>query len=153
MGLFDKVFSSTPTKVTYSPKNEQEACIGIMYACLATDGDVSDIEIEKLTSMIGFKQNFQGHDIVASYKTAMVTHKQVGSKAIIDSSVSKVSADNKPTLFAMIMELLLADGILADKEKEIAEYLSTSLQLDSNTAQKIIEVMLIKNKDNMVIVG
>ena len=153
MGLFDKLFSSTTSTITYSPKSEQEAWIAVMYACIAADGDVSDAEIDKLCQLVVYKSMFSGKEIIEYYKPAMIAHKQIGSKALIDSSVSLIQENNKPTVFALIMELLLADGILGDKEKEILEYLTESLKLASDMAQKIVEVMLIKNNGNIVILG
>lgn len=152
MGLFDKLFNSTPSTVTYSPKNEQEAWIAIMYACMAADGDVSEAETDKMVRFLVFKTMFQGHNIVEDlYKPAMTAQKQIGSKAVIDSSTSLIGEDGKPTLFTLVMELLLADGILGDQEQEIVEYLSESLKLESALAQKVVEVMLIKNKGNVII--
>jgi hypothetical protein len=40
---------------------------------------------------------------------------------------------------------------LGEKEKEIVEYLSQVLSLDNDTSSKIVEVMLIKNKWNVII--
>ena len=51
------------------------------------------------------------------------------------------------------MEILLADGILGDNEKKIAEYLSHSLELNDELAKKIVEVLLIKNSGNFIIVN
>lgn len=151
MGLFDKLFSSSTTTFTYEPQSEQEAWIAIMYACIAVDGDVSDVEIDKLSQLVVPKSIFIGRDIVQYYKTAMLAHKQVGSKILIDNSVLKVNDNNKLTLFAIVMELLLADGVLGEKEKEIAEYLTNSLKLSAENAQKIVEILLIKNKDNIAL--
>jgi hypothetical protein len=153
MGLFDKLFNSTPSTVTYSPKNEQEAWVAIMYACIAADGDVSEAETDKMIQFLVYKSMFKGDNIIQDlYKPAMIAQKQIGSKLVIDSSTSLIGDDSKPTLFALVMELLLADGILGDQEKEIVHYLSESLKLDSTLAHKIVEVMLIKNKGNVVIV-
>jgi uncharacterized tellurite resistance protein B-like protein len=153
MGLFDKIFNSSNTTITYSPKSEQEAWIAIMYACISVDGNVSDAETDKLCQLVVFKTFFKGKNIVDYYKPAFLAHKQIGSKALIDSSASMISEQNKATLFALVMELLLADGILESKEKEIIEYLSTALNLQSDIAQKIVEVMLIKNYGNIVIIN
>lgn len=153
MGLFDKLFSTAPSQITYSPKNEQEATMAIMYACMATDGDVSDIEIDTLARLVGLKKNFQGHDIVAYHKTVLLTHQQIGSKNLIDSSVNAIPIETKPTIFAMVMEILLADGILAEKEREIAEYLASKFSLDEELSQKIVEVILIKNKGAIALLG
>jgi uncharacterized tellurite resistance protein B-like protein len=121
MGLFDKIFASSTTTVAYAPKTEQEAWIAVMYACIAADGEVSDAEIDKLCQIVVFKTIFHGKEIVEYYKPAMTAHKQIGSKSLIDSSVSKISDNNKPIVFALVMELLLTDGILGAEEKEIAE--------------------------------
>ncbi|MBA9078286.1 TerB family tellurite resistance protein [Rufibacter quisquiliarum] len=150
MGLFDKLFSTVQEKVNFSPKNEQEAWVGVMYGCIAVDGDVSESEIETLSRTVVYKSMFKGHKIVDYYRNVALFHKKAGSKELIDSCVSKVPAENRPTLFALTLELLLADGILEDKEKEIIDYLSPALELAPETAMKIVEVILIKNKGNAI---
>jgi uncharacterized tellurite resistance protein B-like protein len=154
MGLFDKLFNSNSasTAVAYTPKNEQEAWVAIMYSCMATDGDVSEIEVDKLVNFLVFKTMFKGHNVIEDlYKPAMRAQKQIGSKEVIDRSVSSIKEESKPTLFALVMEILLADGILGSDEQEIAEYLTNALSLNQEIAQKIVEVMLIKNQGNIVL--
>ena len=151
MGLFDKIFSSNKTEFKYSPLTEQEAWVAVIYGCMAVDGEVSDSEIDKFVNLISFKQQFINFNIVDLYRTAAFAHRQIGSKGLIESSASKISNDYKPTVFAIVMELLLADGILQNKEQEIAEYLSDALQLQADLAQKIVEVILIKMKGNIMI--
>lgn len=151
MGLFDKFFNSQPTTFVFKPETEQEAWTAILYACMAIDGDVSDPEIDSLSQMLVRKSFIDSEDLVSDYKLAMAAHKNMGSKALIDSSVSSISGDRKLTLFALSLELLLSDGILSDDEKGIIEYLSTSLKLDESTSSKIVEVILIKNKENLIL--
>jgi uncharacterized tellurite resistance protein B-like protein len=152
MGLFDKLFNSNPSTISYSPKNEQEAWVAIMYSCMATDGEVSEIEVDKLVNFLVFKTMFKGHNVIEDlYKPALRAQKQIGSKEVIDSSVSLIKDESKPTLFALVMEILLADGVLGPDEKEIAEYLTNALSLNPEMAQKIVEVMLIKNQGNIVL--
>lgn len=151
MGLFDKFFNSQPSKVIFKPETEQEAWTAILYACMAIDGDVSDPEIDSLSQMLIRKSFIDSEDLVSDYKLAMAAHKNMGSKLLIDSSISMVSNDRKPTLFALSLELLLSDGILSDEEKGIIEYLSTALGINEEIASKIIEVILIKNKENLIL--
>lgn len=152
MGLFDKLFSSASSEFSYSPKNEQEAMIAIMYSCIAADGNVSDAEIDKLIQLFVFKKPFKGHNLADYYKTITPAHKKIGSKDMINASVSKVSGGYRPMLFALVMELVLSDGIMDQKEQEIVEFLSKALSLDDYLASKIVEVILIKNKDNVEII-
>lgn len=152
MGLFDKLFSSTSSQFSYSPKNEQEAMVAIMYSCIAVDGDVSDAEIDKLIRLFVFKKPFQNHNLTDYYRSVSSAHQKIGSKGIIEASSSMISGTYKSMLFALVMELVLSDGILDKKEEEIVEFLSNSLQLAPEIAEKIVEVILIKNLDNIQIV-
>jgi len=153
MGIFDTLFQSTPSTITYAPQSEQEAWVSIMYACMAVDGEISDTETDRLCELLVVKTLFHNLEVADYYQPAMLAHKHVGSKILIDCSVSLIQENNKPTLFTLTMELLLADGILGEKEKEIAEYLTAALALNPETARKIVEVMLIRNAGNFVIVN
>ena len=150
MGLFDRIFNSN-AGIIYKPNNDKEAWVAILYACMSVDGEVSNIEIDNMVKSLVFKQKFQNVQIIDYYKPAMVAQNKIGSKAIIDSSISLILNEDKPTLFCLVMELLLADGHLGDKEKEIAEYLTSLLELDISVATSIVEVMLIKNKGNVIL--
>jgi hypothetical protein len=140
MGLFDRTYK--PTLVTYSPANEQEAWIAIMHACIAVDEEVADAELEKLSDTLACKPFFEGHNIREYYRVVLFTHAQVGSKHMIDISVDKVLPAHKPALFAACIELLLADGILADKEQELVRYLYSALDLEEHVAKNIINSVL-----------
>ncbi len=150
MGYLDKEYNTKSTLVPYSPKNEQEAWIAIMHSCIAVDDDVADEELELLTQTLVCKSLFSDHDIKEYYKTVLLMQAQLGSKHLIDNSVDKVAVENRPTLFALTMELVLADGILAEKEIEIIAYLSSALDLDAELANKIVAVVMILNNGNLV---
>ncbi len=149
MGYLDKVYHTKSTLVPYSPKNEQEAWIAIMHSCIAVDDDVADEELELLTDTLVCKTLFNGHDIKDYYKTVLLKQAELGSKHLIDNSVDKIAPENRPTLFALTMDLVLADGILAEKEIEIIAYLSSALDLDANQANRIVEVIMVLNKGNL----
>lgn len=153
MGISDTLFESTPSTIIYAPQNEQEAWVSIMYACMAVDGEISDIEIDKMCELLIGKKIFHNKDIADYYQPVMKAHNLAGSRSMIDNSVSLIEETNRPTLFTLTMEILLADGILGENEIKIAEYLSTALKLEHDLAKKIVDVMLIKNAGNFVIVN
>jgi len=146
MSIFDKTYKSTA--VTYSPQNEQEAWLAIMHACIAVDDDVADAELEELAQILASKALFEGHDVRAYYKTILYAHAQIGSKRLIDNSVEKISPDNKANLFAVTIELLLADGLIAEKEEELITYVYSALELDTAVAKNIIQTFLAKIREN-----
>lgn len=144
MGLFDRNYS--PDHLHYSPANEQEAWLAIMHACIAVDEDVAEAELEELSETLVDKPLFEGHDIRALYRSVLVAHARIGSKQLIDASADKVAGKHKAGLFAACMELLLADGILADKEQELIRYLWSALDLEEHIADNIIHNILARHE-------
>jgi len=141
--------TGTSTQVAYLPQNEQEAWIAIMHACNAVDGNVADEELEELTQTLVNKALFAGHDILAYSKIVFLAQAHLGSKHLIDNSVEKVAPENRATLFALTIQLVMADCVVTDKEEELIRYLYSALDLNPELAEKIIEVVLILNKGNV----
>ena len=156
MGLFDKLFSSNSTisqENEYVPLSDYEAWVAILYTCISIDGEVSDIEIDVLVRLLLFKNKFSNIEIVPIYKKAMHAKNEFGPQHIIDKSVQIIKDEDKPTVLSLAAELVLSDGIITDKEKELLEYVTQKLNIDEALASKIIEVTLIKNKDNRILVN
>jgi len=119
-----------------------------MHACNAVDGEVADEELEALTQTLVNKSLFEGHDILAYSKAVFLAQAKLGSKHIVDNSVEKIAPENKATVFALTIQLVLADCVVADKEEELITYLYSALDLPADLAHKIVEVVLILNKGN-----
>ena len=151
MGLFDKFISSGNTSMPYKPKNEQEAWTAIAFACASIDGDISEVESKSICEALVFKTMFKGHEIIDYYKNAIDAKKSIGSKDIIDSCVQFVVEENKATLFSIVCEILLSDAVFEEDEKKILEYVAKAMNLNDEMAVKIIEVMLIRIKGNVIL--
>lgn len=145
MKIITKLFGSSPSSAkTYTPKSEQEAWIAIMYASMHIDGHIADSEIQKMFDIVEKLPMFKKKQVVDYYQPALLAHRKVGSYNLIDGSIGLIQEDQKVLLFDLIMQLLLADGKLLQKEKEVAAYLTTALELDFDTAKKIVDDMLSK---------
>ena len=148
------VFNTTgrtniPDSYTYTPQNEQEAWIAIMHACVAVDDDVADAELEELAQTLADRALFDGHDIMAYSRNVFYAHQQLGSKILIDNPVDFISDENRPTLFAHTIQLVLSDCVVTEKEEELIQYLYSALDMDEKEAQEIVRVVLILNKDKV----
>lgn len=149
MGIFDNFYSKQIATVEFLPKTEQEAWFAIMYACAGADSEASDVEIDNMMKYLVFKTFFDNYkpDLVDDLVDPIIAHyHDFGSKVLIENSVSLVHEENKATLFSIVFDILLADGILSKEDKEISEFLIDKMDLDEELARKIIEVLLIKNK-------
>lgn len=145
MKILNKLFGSSTSAKTYTPQSEQEAWIAIMYASMHIDGHIADVEIQKMFDIVGKLPLFKGKNVADYYQPALLANRKVGSYNLIDGSVALIQDDQKILLFDLIMQLLLADGKLLQKEKEIAAYLTTAMDLDFDTAKKIVDDLLIQN--------
>lgn len=144
MGLFDKTYQFSA--IPYTPRNEQEAWLAIMHACIAVDEDVSDEELDELSEFLANLPFFESHDIREYYRTVLLAHARIGSKRLIDDSVDTILADNKGPVFAASVELLLADGVLAEKEQELIRYLTSALDLEQAVADTIVRRVMSHHK-------
>jgi hypothetical protein len=134
-------------------QTEQEAWVGILFACMASDLKLQDIETDTLVQTVTKKEAFKSMLILQVYRDVMLGHSKLGSKGLIDVCKEKVSADYKETLFAIACEIIFADGNEEFGENEILNHLASALQLDSTLKGKITDVMRIKNKGNKLVTG
>jgi uncharacterized tellurite resistance protein B-like protein len=73
----------------------------------------------------------------------------LGQLKYIKACCSWIETEDKETLFALALEVLLADGTLEKEEKSLIEILSNHLGVSTSMSSKIIEVMFLKNKGNI----
>lgn len=142
---------SKKEKETYRPTNDKEAWIGILYACIASDGEVGKSEIEALSKMLVNKIKFDGVDLIPLCKNVTEAFDKLGLEGLVDACSPFISERDKPTLFSMAVDIVLSDGLLEAAERKIIEHIATSLRIDNALILKIIEVMLIRNKGNMIL--
>lgn len=153
MGLFDKIFNSAPTSSGgFNPLNEKEAFIGILYACMNSNGGISDVETDRILQVLVFKKIFKDYDVVGPYKRVAMACMKSGEKNVINECAPLITNENKEMLFAIVMDLMLSDGLLEQEEKDTIEYLAVALSIPESRAATIIDVILVKNKDNIIIV-
>lgn len=144
MGIFDKVFGKKDEKL-----NEAEGFAGIALCAVAADGRITEEEAISLGMNLMNRKLYQGYsdkEMRAVFNKLVSIVNDEGVNALIDKSAAVISQELKPTAFAVTTELLLADGIMEEKEKKFLERVQKALGLPDETAMKIAEVIAIKNK-------
>ena len=152
MGQFKK-FVHKPKKpeINYKPLTDAEAWIGILYACIAADGIVNDAEIDSLSRMITCKEKFSGIEIEPLYTTVGRAKKDIGAIGLIEACCELIDENEKDTLFLMAVEIVLADGTLDEDEEKVIKIIAHKMKINSELVKKIVEVMLIRNRGNVVL--
>lgn len=129
--------------------SEFEAWVGILYSCIAADHQITDSEKATLARLLHSKEKFIGIDIVPLYAKAFNLRTELGQLKFISACSDYIKEEDKETLFALALEVLLADGTLEKEEKNIIEVLSKQLKLQDEMTRKIVEVIFLKNRGNI----
>ena len=145
MSSFEDKNSSNQNSIT----SEFEAWVGILYSCLSADNQITDSEKATLTRLLQSKEKFTGIDLTPLYVKAFNLRTELGQLKYISLCSDLIKDEDKETLFALSLEVLLADGILEKEEKNIIEVLSKQLKLREGMTSKIVEVIFLKNKGNI----
>lgn len=133
---------------SYLPKSEQEAWIGILFSCMASDLKLQDIETDTLVQTITKKDIFKTVLILPVYRDILFAHSKLGSKPLIDICKPLISEPYRQTLLAIACEIVYADGNEEFLENDMLNYLSEALGINAMDKQKIIDVIRILNKGN-----
>lgn len=144
MEILKKLFGSSSSDKSYKPKSEQEAWVAIIYASMHIDCHIADSEIKKMFEVVEKLPLFKRKNIAEYYQPALLANRKVGSYNLIDGSISLIHEKDKALLFEIIMKLIIADGKVLKKEKDLAAYLTTAMDLNFDIAKKIVDDLLIQ---------
>nr|WP_315208317.1 tellurite resistance TerB family protein [uncultured Flavobacterium sp.] len=145
MSSFEDKNNSSQNQVS----SDFEAWVGILYSCISADNQITDSEKASLSRLLHSKQKFIGIDIAPLYAKSFNLRKELGQLKYISACCELVEDEDKETVFALALEVLLADGTLEKEEKNVIEILSNRLKIDAEMTSKIIEVIFLKNKGNI----
>ncbi|SFF12026.1 tellurite resistance TerB family protein [Flavobacterium xueshanense] len=145
MSSFEDKNNSNQNPVT----SEFEAWVGILYSCLSADNQITDSETATLSRILHSKQKFIGIDIAPLYAKSYNIRTEMGQLNYISACCELIKESDKQTVFALALEVLLADGTLDKEEKNVIEVLSNHLKIEAGMTSKIIEVIFLKNKGNI----
>jgi hypothetical protein len=146
MGIFDALFSGMETRTKLSP---QESFAGILLAASACDGHISEDEFNQLlTALFRMKlfERINEKQFNQVMNKLMGVLKKHGPDSLADGCCESLPSELRKAAFANACNIVLADGILEDDEKEFVNTLKDKLKLEANLAKTIAQVMVVKNK-------
>lgn len=111
-------------------QNEQEAVGLLLYSAIGIDGELTDHEAKKISNMLVFCSIFRGHNIQDITRKYFTYQSQYNPVDIIEASTSYISEPFKPTLFAMLCDLLCSDGNTNDTDIALLGMVANKLQID-----------------------
>lgn len=146
MDLFEDAFDGFTDKQEFGP---HEGVAGVLLGASACDGHIDDQEVQSLMLALGRMKLYQH---VNERKFGQMMDRLVGilKKGGHEKLVEKASAAVPPelaeTVFANACNIVLADGVVEDEEKEFLNDITRKLDIAADRAKKIVKVMVIKNR-------
>ncbi|GAB1541938.1 tellurite resistance TerB family protein [Scytonema sp. NUACC21] len=147
MGLFDKVFG-TQSQV-YEALTPPEAFAAITLAATASDGYLSDEEARSISAALSRMKLFRSYPsdaIDRMFDKLLGILKREGLDALFNLAKESLPYDLREAAFAVASDLVLADGIVTREEQGFLNDLYYALDISSDIATQIVEVMVIKNR-------
>ncbi|HEY9617086.1 MAG TPA: tellurite resistance TerB family protein [Microcoleaceae cyanobacterium] len=147
MGLFDKVFGGQSTAPTVM--SPAEAYAAITLAAIAADGYLSDEEVDGFLTTLNRMQLFKSYP--ADVMRRMIDQlfgilKRDGVSVLFNRAKASLPYELQESAFAVATDLVLADGVVTEQERDFLNQLYSALNIPDETAMKIVEVMMIKNR-------
>ena len=134
MGLFDALRGQR--EVVLTPRAAMLlACISMVSA----DGDIGDDEIAVIRRIDGSASN-------SDWQKALEAWKRVsGPNECVNLTAPHLNADQRRFTGANLIDIAMADGLLAGAERELLEQYVDAFQLDEGFVQQVVQVASIKN--------
>jgi len=149
MGLFDTLFKVNQSRLSNIKLSSEEAFIAIMFSAIKADDRVTREEMQTLGYILS---RFKGLGSLTppQFNNLMDRFMKIvdreGVGTLVTAAKATLAEGLRETAFANAVELVLADGIVDPKEKEFLEKLQEAVGVSNETAEKIIQVMIIKNR-------
>ncbi len=145
MGKFDKVSGKDDGAIKLS---KQEAFAAVSVATIASDGNISQKEIQRTVTNLTAIRFFRGYDLKdlnnTLHKVAALL-RQHGTAPVMKAVEEVLNKELLETAFFIAADLALADGLVKDEE-ELLEELQQTLKIDKAMATKIMEIAIVKNR-------
>ncbi len=127
----------------------QEGFAGILLCASACDGHIGDEEGRSLSLTLGQKKLYerqtpQQHSTMIDRLLGVL--KKGGPEKLLELSYPAVPPEMRETAFVNAVDIVLADGVVEQEERDFIDDLQTKLELDEKRAKTIVQVMVYKNQ-------
>ncbi|AUB40001.1 Tellurite resistance protein [Nostoc flagelliforme CCNUN1] len=147
MGLFDAVLGTESQ--TQTALNPAEAFAVIVLAATASDGYLSVEQANSITFVLSQMKLFKSypHETMNKlFEKILGILEGDGFNTLFNAAKDSLSQDLREAAFAVATDLVLAEGIVAEEEKNFLNDLYQALGVSSEIAVQIVQVILIKNR-------
>lgn len=142
----DEAFEDFGSKTEFGP---HEGVAGVLLGASACDGHIADEEVQTLMMALGRMKLYQrvSERTFGSMMDRLIgLLKRSGPEQLLEKAARVVPRELAETVFANACNIILADGVVEDDEKEFLNNVMRRLEIPPDRAKKIVRVMVIKNR-------
>jgi tellurite resistance protein len=126
-----------------------EALIALFIAAMDANGHVAREELARAHHLIWSTRRFRrksGERVGRLIDRMKRLVEDQDTSAVIDRAATAVPAGLRRSAFAVVTDLLLADGKIDASERRFLQRLAATFRIPVGTATRVLEVMLLKNR-------
>lgn len=126
-----------------------EALIALFIGAMNTNDHVAREELGRAHHLIWFTRRFRRKSgetvgrLIDRMKTLLEAQEPA---AVMEAAARGIPARLRPSAFALVADLLLADGKIDARERKFLHRLAVDLNIRARVASQVIEAMLVKNQ-------
>lgn len=124
--------------------NEREAFVAIVLSVAMADGVIQQEETATIAINLSRMKMFRRYNPDINAVRNLINRHSV--EAVLSVAKQTLSLDVREAAFAVATDVAIADGSVSQTEEERLLFLCKTLDIPMKTAEKIVEVMLIKNR-------
>lgn len=131
------------------PLTRDEALVALFIGTMNANDHVSAAEGARAHHLIWSTHQFRRRsgDVVGRLIDRMRTRlEEEGAEAVVHEAARAIPAALRPSAFALVTDLLLADGTIDRKERRFLDRVGADLRLKPEAIARIIDVVRIKNR-------
>jgi hypothetical protein len=138
-----------PRQRPVKPLKVDEALIALFIGAMNANAHVAREELARAHHLIWSTRRFRRKSgetvgrLIARMKRLL---EEADSATTLESAALSVPISLRPPAFAVVADLLLADGKIDGRERRFLQALASSFRIPVRTAANVIDVMLLKNR-------
>lgn len=144
MALFGSLGRSGYLERSLSPV---EAASAVLLGVVASDGDISDEEVQTFNTMATHHPIFRNQSDVNFRKMIddqFAVLKKNGWEALFDRGALLLPSTFANTVFVLAVDFVLSDGVVEETEEYLIDKLRKALSVSDDIVQATIQIMSIK---------
>lgn len=126
-----------------------EALIAVFIGAMDANGHVAREELARAHHLIWSTKRFRrksGETVGRLIDRAKGLFEEQEGSAVLDAAAKAIPAKLRPSVFAIVADLLLADGKVDARERKFLQRLAVSFNIRAGVASHVVEAMLVKNQ-------